>query len=162
VCITLARMCSHFRIVSLVWVLTALAASAGAQAVGDRTVTRPVAGDPGLFSGQVLNEPQYRVLRDYAETGATRRMHNHPDATFHVFVLLTGRLRLTVDGEAPREVNSGDVLALKGGVMHTFTNLSDQTATIVEVFGKAPAGGDEAALGLALAAALAPGRPPDR
>lgn len=151
-----------FRSVSLVSVLIALASVAEAQAVGDRSITRPVAGDPGLFSGQVLNEPQYRVLRDYAEPGATRRMHNHADATFHVFVLLTGRLRLTVEGEAPREVSPGEVLALKGGVMHTFTNLGDQTATIVEVFGKAPAAGHEAALGVALAAALTPAKTPDR
>ena len=39
---------------------------------------------------------------------AVRRMHNHADATYHVFTLLTGQLALTV------------------------------TATIVEVFGKAP------------------------
>lgn len=138
--------------------LCGIAASAQAQAVGDRSVTRPVAGDPGLFSGRVLNEPQYQVLRDYAEPGATRRMHNHADATFHVFVLVTGRLRLTVDGEAPRDVGPGEALALKGGVMHTFVNIGDQTATIVEVFGKAPAAADEA-LAVALARALAPAGP---
>ncbi len=154
-------MRSLFRSLPLCLVLLGLAPEAGAQAIGDRSITRPVAGDPGLFSGQVLNEPQYRVLRDYAEPGATRRMHNHPEATFHVFVLLSGRLRLTVEGEAPRDVSPGEVLALKGGVMHTFTNLGDQTATVVEVFGKAPAPGDEAALGAALAQALMPaGRPP--
>ena len=154
-------MRSLFRSLPLCLVLLGLAPEAGAQTIGDRSITRPVAGDPGLFSGQVLNEPQYRVLRDYAEPGATRRMHNHPEATFHVFVLLSGRLRLTVEGEAPRDVSPGEVLALKGGVMHTFTNLGDQTATVVEVFGKAPAPGDEAALGAALAQALMPaGRPP--
>lgn len=154
-------MRSLFRSLPLCLVLLGLAPEAGAQAIGDRSITRPVAGDPGLFSGQVLNEPQYRVLRDYAEPGATRRMHNHPEAAFHVFVLLSGRLRLTVEGEAPRDVSPGEVLALKGGAMHTFTNLGDQTATVVEVFGKAPAPGDEAALGAALAQALMPaGRPP--
>jgi hypothetical protein len=30
------------------------------------------------------------------------------------------------------------VLELKGGVMHTFKNTGTATATIVEVFGKAP------------------------
>ena len=88
-------MRSLFRSLPLCLVLLGLAPEAGAQALGDRSVTRPVAGDPGLFSGQVLNEPQYRVLRDYAEPGATRRMHNHPEATFHVLVLLSGRLRIS-------------------------------------------------------------------
>jgi uncharacterized cupin superfamily protein len=35
-------------------------------------------------------------------------------------------------------VKAGDVLELKGGVMHTFKNTGTVTATIVEVFGKAP------------------------
>ena len=78
-----------------------------------------------------------RVLRDYAEPGATRRMHAHKDATFHVFTLLTGQLRLTVEGQPPVDVTAGQVVTLKGGVSHTFTNTGTVTATIVEVFGKA-------------------------
>ena len=82
--------------------------------------------------------PEYRVLQDYAEPGAVRRMHNHADATYHVFTLLTGQLLLTVEGQEPQEVKAGQVLALKGGVNHTFKNTGTVTATIVEVFGKAP------------------------
>ena len=99
---------------------------------------RPVQGDPGISSLVVINAPQFRVLRDYAEPNATRRMHNHADATYHVFVLITGRLLLTVEGEAPVEVGPGEALSLKGGVMHTFRNTGSVTATIVEVFGKGP------------------------
>jgi quercetin dioxygenase-like cupin family protein len=137
------------------------AAPAWAQAVAHPEQAKPVTGDPGLSSSQVLSEPQYRVLRDYAEPGATRRNHNHPDATFHVFVLITGKLRLTVEGQPPVEVNPGEALALKGGVMHTFTNIGTVTATIVEVFGKAPAAAADLAFAEALARALAtpgPGR----
>ena len=76
------------------------------------------------------------VLRDYAEPGATRRMHKHADATWHVFTLITGKLVVTVEGEAPVEVLPGQVFNLKGGVNHTFKNTGDVTATIVEVFGK--------------------------
>ena len=49
----------------------------------------------------VLDRPEFRILRDYAEPGATRRMHSHDDATYHVFVLITGGLRLTIEGEPP-------------------------------------------------------------
>jgi quercetin dioxygenase-like cupin family protein len=142
-------------------VLTAVAMPAWAQAVAHPEQAKPVTGDPGISSSQVLSEPQYRVLRDYAEPGATRRMHNHPDATFHVFVLITGKLRLTVEGQAPVEVNPGEALPLKGGVMHTFTNIGPQIATVVEVFGKAPAAADAGAgeaLARALSAALYPRR----
>jgi L-ascorbate metabolism protein UlaG (beta-lactamase superfamily)/quercetin dioxygenase-like cupin family protein len=110
-----------------------------AQAVGGAEKARPVAGDPGMSTMLVLDQPQFRVLRDYAEPGATRRMHSHDDATWHVFTLVTGQLRLTVEGEAPVDVTQGQVLNLKGGVKHTFTNTGTVTATIVEVFGKAPA-----------------------
>ena len=65
-------------------------------------------------------------------------MHQHADATYHVFTLLTGQLMLTVEGQEPVEVKAGDVLDLNGGVMHTFKNTGTVAATIVEVFGKAP------------------------
>jgi quercetin dioxygenase-like cupin family protein len=115
-----------------------LAARANAQAVGGAEKARPVAGDPGISSMVVMEQPEFRVLRDYAEPGATRRMHSHDDATWHVFTLVTGQLLLTVDGESPVEVQQGQVLNLKGGAKHTFKNTGSVTATIVEVFGKAP------------------------
>ena len=121
-------------------------APASAQAVGGAEQARPVAGDPGISSMVVMNEAEYRVLRDYADPGATRRMHSHDDATWHVFTLVTGQLRLTIEGEKPVDVTQGQVLSLKGGAKHTFTNTGTVTATIVEVFGKAaPAKNAEAA-----------------
>ena len=84
----------------------------------------------------VIDRPDFRVLRDWAEPGAVRRMHNHPDTTYHVFTLLTGQLTLTIEGQEPVEVKAGEVVELKGGAMHTFKNTGTLTATIVEVFGK--------------------------
>jgi len=134
------------------------AASASAQAVAGPEKARPVQGDPGISSMAVIDTPQFRVLRDYAEPGATRRMHNHPDATYHVFVLITGRLLLTVQSEPPVEVGPGEALSLKGGAMHTFRNTGEQTATIVEVFGKGPGVAADLAVARALAHALYPSR----
>ena len=113
------------------------ASSARAQAIGGPEKGRPVAGDPGISSMVVMDRTDFRVLRDWAEPGAVRRMHNHADATYHVFTLVTGQLTLTVEGQEPVEVKAGDVLELKGGAMHTFKNTGSVTATIVEVFGKA-------------------------
>lgn len=120
-------------------VLWAGVSTVEAQAVPTGVTARPVQGDPGISSMSVLDDPAFRVLRDYAEPGATRRMHNHPDATYHVFTLLTGTLRVTVEGEQPKEVKAGEVVSIKGGANHTFTNTGTVVATIVEVFGKAPA-----------------------
>jgi quercetin dioxygenase-like cupin family protein len=124
--------------VNLVFALLLLSTAAFAQAVGGADRARPVAGDPGISSMVVMDQPAFRVLRDYAEPGATRRMHSHDDATWHVLTLVTGQLLLTIEGESPVEVTQGQVLNLKGGAKHTFKNTGTVTATIVEVFGKAP------------------------
>ena len=134
----------------------AFSVNASAQALGGAEKARPVAGDPGISSMVVMDRPEFRVLRDYAEPGATRRLHSHDDATYHVFVLVSGQLRLTIEGESPVDVTAGQVLDLKGGAKHTFTNTGTVTATIVEVFGKAKAAGDrDVALGHAIADAFA-------
>jgi quercetin dioxygenase-like cupin family protein len=117
--------------------MLAVAPAASAQVLGDAEKARPVQGDPGISSMVVTDQPQFRVLRDYAEPGAVRRMHSHDDVTYHVFTLLSGALTLTIDGESPVDVKAGDVVALKGGARHTFKNSGAVTATIVEVFGKA-------------------------
>ncbi len=108
-----------------------------AQAVGGPEKGVPVKGDPGISSMRVLDRPDYFVLRDWAEPGAVRRMHNHPNTTYHVFTLVTGQLRLTIEGQAPIDVKPGEVVELNNAAMHTFTNTGTVTATIVEVFGRA-------------------------
>jgi quercetin dioxygenase-like cupin family protein len=109
-----------------------------AQAVGGPEKGVPVKGDPGISSMRVIDGADFFVLRDWAEPGATRRMHNHPGTTYHVFTLVTGQLTFTLEGQPPVEVKQGEVIELKGGAMHTFTNTGKVTATIVEVFGRAP------------------------
>lgn len=109
-----------------------------AQAVGGPEKGVPVKGDPGISSMRVLDRPDIFVLRDWAEPGAVRRMHNHPNTTYHIFTLVTGQLRLTIEGQPPIDVKQGEVVELNGGAMHTFTNTGTVTATIVEVFGRAP------------------------
>ena len=91
-------------------VLCAVLLSAASGGSAGRWRGRPgasVAGDPGVSSMVVTNQPQFRVLRDYAEPGAVRRVHSHDDATWHVFVLVTGQLTLTVEGESPVDVTPG-------------------------------------------------------
>ena len=123
--------------IPLLAIFVLCASAAFAQAVGGSERGRPVAGDPGISSMVVMDRDDFRVLRDWAEPGAVRRMHQHADATYHVFTLVTGQLVLTIEGQAPVDVKQGDVVELKGGVMHTFKNTGTVTATIVEVFGKA-------------------------
>lgn len=107
-----------------------------AQAVGGPEKGVPVKGDPGISSMRVMDRQDFFVLRDWAEPGAVRRMHNHANTSYHVFTLVTGQLRLTIEGREPVDVKQGDVVDLPGGANHTFVNTGNVTATIVEVFGK--------------------------
>src|SRR5688500_16879139 len=107
-----------------------------AQAVGRPEKGKPVTGDPGISSMNVMERPDFRVLRDWAEPGAVRRMHSHPNTTYHVFTVVTGQLRLTIEGKEPIDVKQGDVVELPGAANHAFVNTGTVTATIVEVFGK--------------------------
>ena len=107
-----------------------------AQAVAGPEKAHPVEGDPGVYSMKVVQGDAFRVLRDYAEPGTTRRMHSHGSATYHVLTLITGQLRLTIEGQEPVDLKPGEVVSIPGGVNHTFTNTGRITATLVEVFGK--------------------------
>jgi uncharacterized cupin superfamily protein len=108
------------------------------QAVGGPEKGVPVKGDPGISSMRVMDRPDFFVLRDWAEPGAVRRMHSHANTTWHVFTLVTGQLRLTIEGQPPIDVRQGDAIDLPGAARHTFTNTGTVTATIVEVFGRTP------------------------
>ena len=113
------------------------ATDALAQALPKGVSAPPVAGDPGISSmWKLLDDSSFSVARDYAEPGATRRMHNHPEFSYHVFVLLSGTLRLTVEGKDPKEVHAGEVVRINAAANHTFSNIGTDVATIVEVFGK--------------------------
>ncbi len=109
-----------------------------AQAVGGPEKGIAVKGDPGISSMRVIDRPDFFVLRDWAEPGAVRRMHNHPNTTYHIFTLVTGQLRLTIEGQPPIDVKQGEVVELNNAAMHTFVNTGSVAATIVEVFGRAP------------------------
>jgi quercetin dioxygenase-like cupin family protein len=124
------------RILTSLAAVALLSAITYAQAIGPKEKAQPVTGDAGMSYREVMNKDQFRVLQDWAEPGAVRRMHNHPGTTYHVFTLMTGQLSLTVEGQAPVEVKAGDVLEFAPGVMHGFKNTGSVTATIVEVFGK--------------------------
>jgi quercetin dioxygenase-like cupin family protein len=107
---------------------------------GARWLAVSLSEDPGISWMVLTDSPDYRVLRDFAQSGATRRMHHHADASWHILTLTTGKLTLTVEGEPPVEVSPGQPVTLKGGVMHSFTNSGTELATLVEVFGKAKSG----------------------
>ena len=115
--------------------LVCSATATHSQAIGGAPAAHAVRGDTGVYSLRVIDESRYRALRNYAEPGATRSLHRHDDAEFHIFIALTGAFRFTTAGDEPRVVGAGDIIEIPPGAEHTFTNIGNDTATFVEVFG---------------------------
>jgi hypothetical protein len=64
--------------VSLLYEIPLVNAALLAQAVGEFEKARPVAGDPGMTTMAVVDTPDIRVLRDYAEPAPPGACINTP------------------------------------------------------------------------------------
>src|SRR5262252_7794707 len=75
--------------------------------------------DPGVFTTTVLDRAEVRASRLEVKPGGTRRVHQHDDVQFHLFIPVSGSIRLTRNGEAIDAV-VGQVYFLDKGTPHTF------------------------------------------
>ena len=56
--------------------------------------------DPGVFNASpTLNRAEMDAGRVEVKPGATRRPHQHNDVQFHLFIPISGTIRLTMNGE---------------------------------------------------------------
>jgi len=112
-----------------------LAPVAGAHAPSPAApATREV--DPGVFNtSPILDRTEMRAGRVEVRPGGTRRLHQHNDVQFHLFIPIAGSVRMTMNGET---IDSavGQVYFIGKGTPHTFTNSGTSNATAVEVFVK--------------------------
>src|SRR5262245_12441878 len=70
------------------------------RVTGDRsTPHRRVAGDGhvGISNAVLRDQAEVRALRVVVEPGGTRAMHTHENIKFHLFVPITGPMRLNLD-----------------------------------------------------------------
>ena len=87
----------------------------------------------GISNAAILNQSGARVLRVDVEPNGVRTVHSHDDVDFHLFVLVTGTVRLDVAGK-PLELGPWQAHFIKGGTKHGFVNTGPTTATAMEVF----------------------------
>jgi len=114
-------------------VLFASLVRAQAPAPGAPT-TREV--DPGVFNtSPVIDRAELRAGSLEIKPGGTRRVHQHDDVKFHLFIPLTGAVQLNMGGETISAV-AGQVYFINKGTPHGFKNATQSTATAVEVFVK--------------------------
>lgn len=115
------------------WLESAVAQTPGTTA--GSVVLKPTseASGQGISNAAILNESGARVLRVDVEPNGVRTVHSHDNVDFHLFVLVSGKVRLEVAGK-PMELGPWQAQYIKGGTKHGFANLGSTTATVMEVF----------------------------
>ena len=116
--------------VALVAVLFASFVRAQAPSPSPRTTEV----DPGVFNtSPTLDRAEMYAGRVEVKPGGTRRLHQHNNVQFHIFIPIAGSIRMTMNGETTDAV-VGQVYFVNKGTPHTFTNSGESTAMAVEVF----------------------------
>jgi quercetin dioxygenase-like cupin family protein len=92
--------------------------------------------DPGVARAVVMDRAEVRVLRVEIQPGATRRIHQHDDVRFHLFMPLTEGVELTVGSEKPVVASAGQAYFMLKGTPHGFRNTGTSVAKAIEVFVK--------------------------
>jgi mannose-6-phosphate isomerase-like protein (cupin superfamily) len=114
------------------WLASAVAQTPGTA--GGGLTLKPTSETSGHgISNAVLNQSGARVLRVDVEPNGVRNVHTHDNVDFHLFVPVSGTVRLEVDGK-PLELGPWQGQYIKGGTKHGFANTGSTTATVMEVF----------------------------
>jgi quercetin dioxygenase-like cupin family protein len=99
--------------------------------------------DSGVARAVIIDRTEVRVLRVEIQPGATRRIHQHDDVRFHLFLPLTAGIELTAGSEKPVVASVGQAYFMMKGTPHGFRNTGTSVAMVLEVFVKpdAPSAG---------------------
>lgn len=112
----------------------ALAASVVPARAQNPPAIAPREVDPGVFNtSPIIDRAELRAGRLEIRPGGTRRVHQHDDVQFHLFIPLTGSVQLTI---GPQTIDAvvGQVYFIARGTPHAFKNSSGSVATAIEVF----------------------------
>jgi quercetin dioxygenase-like cupin family protein len=89
---------------------------------------------PGVFNtSPVIDRAELRAGSLEIKPGGTRRVHQHDDVKFHLFIPLSGAVQLN-EGAEIIDATPGHVYFINKGTPHGFKNATGATATAVEVF----------------------------
>jgi quercetin dioxygenase-like cupin family protein len=119
-------------LLALSWLASAVAQTPG---TAGGVVLKPTseASGHGISNAAVLDQSGARVLRVDVEPNGVRNVHTHDKVDFHLFIPISGTVRLEVDGK-PLELVPWQAQYIKGGTKHGFANTGSTTATVMEVF----------------------------
>src|SRR6266581_6637232 len=117
-------MLKHAFIVSIVLICSqsALAQTPAEAAGGPVKVTR------------ILDNEQTRVAQVEIPANATRPLHAHPEALWHVFVTTDAPMDLLIEGKPTVHLGPWQAHFFKGGEVHGFSNPNARTVRWIELF----------------------------
>ena len=115
---------------------TALMAQAPVVAGNHETPLRPLAGagNVGVSNAVLRDQPEVRALRVLVEANGTRILHAHNDVKFHLFIPITGKMQLNLEGLPSVDVAPWHPYYMKAGTTHGFHNAGSAPVEIMEVF----------------------------
>jgi hypothetical protein len=83
---------------------------------------------------RIVDTPQTRVVQVEIQANATRPLHNHPEAVWHVFVTTDAPMDLLVEGQPDVHLEPWHAHFFTGGTMHGFRNPNARTVRWIEMF----------------------------
>ena len=83
---------------------------------------------------RILDTPQTRVAQVEIQPNATRPLHSHSEALWHVFVTTDAPMDLLVEGQPAVHLGPWQAYFFTGGTMHGFHNPNARIARWVELF----------------------------
>jgi quercetin dioxygenase-like cupin family protein len=92
--------------------------------------------DPGVKLTRLIDRAEVRVSRLELQPGAERRVHQHDDVEYHLWVPFEGRLQITIGSDQPAAAALGQAFFLQRGTAHGFKNVGTAPAGVFEIFVK--------------------------
>ena len=92
--------------------------------------------DPGVRPTRLIDRAEIRVSRIEMQAGAIRRVHQHDDVEYHLWIPLEGQLQITIGSDAPVTAASGQAFFMKRGTPHGFKNIGTTPGAAFEIFVK--------------------------
>jgi quercetin dioxygenase-like cupin family protein len=83
---------------------------------------------------RILDTPQTRVAQVEIQPNATRPLHSHPEALWHVFVATDAPMDLLIEGQSTVHLEPWHAHFFTGGTMHGFRNPNARTVRWIELF----------------------------
>jgi len=83
---------------------------------------------------RILDNEQTRVAQVEIPANATRPLHAHPEALWHVFVTTDAPMDLLIEGEPTVHLGPWQAHFFKGGTVHGFSNPNARTVRWIELF----------------------------